>query len=109
MDMETKNFKYKAEECLKLLDNQKKIKATPFFETRQMAMIEVKLHFSEASFSWHTILKPAFIVFLIGINLTIIYTYLNKNSAYTETRNTALIKLSDNYMRSSDYYLSLNK
>lgn len=107
--MNTQKHIQKVEACLALLDSLKKVKASTYFETRQLAYLEAKLLVKNSLFNWQTILKPAFfIIFLIGINITIIYSYLHRVSVYSNTRNTTLITLSDNYMRSNDYYSLTN-
>ncbi len=103
-DMKTQNYIGKAEQTMKLLDAQKKLIAMPFFETRQMALIEARLKVKRPLFDWQILLKPAFIVILTGINVAVVFSYLHRVNAYTNSRNSALIELSDNFMRSSDYY-----
>jgi len=102
--MKTQKFTEEAEKCLKLLDNVAKIKANDFFETRQLAYIEAKLQYSHPFLKLQFILKPVFIIFLIGINAGIAFSYIHRVNTYANNRNSALIELSDNYMRSSNYY-----
>ncbi|MFZ4413039.1 MAG: hypothetical protein ACOYOV_08135 [Bacteroidales bacterium] len=102
--MKTQNYILKTEQTMKLLDAQEKLTAKPFFETRQMALIEARLQAKRPLFIWQVLLKPAFIVVLTGINVAVVFSYLQRVNAYTNSRNTALIALSDNIMRSSDYY-----
>jgi hypothetical protein len=107
--MKTQKYIQAAEESLELLEIQDKVKANPFFETRQMAFIEKRLDSKSGVFNFQAILKPVLIVFLIGFNVTIVYSYLHNQHLYNDTRTIALIQLSDNYMRSNDYYLSIQK
>lgn len=107
--MNTQKHIQEAEACFALLDSLEKVKASTYFETRQLAYMEAKMQAKNSLFNWQTILKPAFfIVFLIGINITTIYSYLHRVNVYANTRNTALITLSDNYIRSNDYYSLTN-
>ncbi|MEI6694814.1 MAG: hypothetical protein WCO13_01995 [Bacteroidota bacterium] len=102
--MKTQNYILKAEQTIKLLDAHEKLKAKPFFETRQMALIEARLKAKRPLFNWQVMLKPSFIVILTAINVAVVFSYLHRLNAYTNSRNSALIELSDNIMRSSDYY-----
>ncbi len=104
--MKTQKHIQEAEETLKLLDSVEKVKSSAFFETRQLAFMESKLQAKNQVFNWQQILKPAFIVFLIGINISIVYSYVHRIDTYVNTRNSALLQLSDNYIRTSDYYFS---
>ena len=108
-DMKTQNYIQEAEESIKLFEKPDKVKANPFFETRQMAYIEKKLQSKSVFFNFQAMLKPILIVFLIGFNVTIVYSYLHNLRLYNDTRTIALIQLSDSYMRSSDYYLCIKK
>ena len=104
--MKSQKYIQKAEETLKLLDSVEKIKSSAFFETRQLACVEAKLQAKNYLFNWQIILKPAFIVFLIGINISIVYSYVHRVNTYVSIRNSALLQLSNNYIRIGDYYFS---
>ncbi|MFZ4401650.1 MAG: hypothetical protein ACOYO1_16585 [Bacteroidales bacterium] len=107
--MKTQKYIKEAELTYAMMDSLEKVKATAFFETRQLAYIDAKLQAKKEVLNRQTILKPAFIVFLIIINVGIVFSYLQRVKSYTNIRNSAMIELSDNYMRSNDYYLSIHK
>ncbi len=104
--MNTQKYIQEAEQTLKLLDSVEKVKSPDFFETHQLAFMESRLQAKNSLFNWQIMLKPAFIVFLIAVNISIVYSYVHRTNTYASTRKSALLTLSDNYIRTNDYYFS---
>ena len=104
--MKTNNYIEQTAACMDLLDNIGKIRTDAYFETHQMAYMERKLNTEKQLYDWKKILKPALIVMLLAINVSIVYSYISRTENYTNQRNKAVVQLSVNLLGNNDYYSS---